>query len=132
MDSEFFSSAGIEDSILFDIAGSAAEGLIYTSSAFSEDSSDKKIITFFDAYKAQYGSAPTAYAANAYDTIMLIAEAFKKQNSIDADKIKQFLYQVENYHGVSGKISFDSYGEVTKPVILKQVKGHDFVVIGER
>ena len=91
-----------------------------------------EIKTFVDAYKAQYGSIPTAYAANAYDTIMLIAEAIKKQDSVDANKIKQFLYQVKNYHGVSGKISFDSYGEVTKPVMLKQVKGLDFVKIGEK
>ncbi|MCF8070426.1 MAG: ABC transporter substrate-binding protein [Desulfobacterales bacterium] len=132
LNSEFFSSAGIEDSVLFDIAGSAAEGLIYTSSAFSEDSSDEKIKTFVSAYQDQYGSAPTAYAANAYDTIMLIADAIKKQDSVDADKIKEFLYQVKDYHGVSGKISFDSYGEVTKPVMLKQVKGHGFVVIGEK
>ena len=118
--------------MLFDIAGSAAEGLIYTSSAFSKDSTDERIKSFVEAYKGQYGSAPTVYAANAYDTIMLIAEALKKQDSVDADKIKQFLYQVENYHGVSGKISFDSYGEVTKPVVLKQVKGHDFVIIGEK
>lgn len=132
LNSEFFSSAGIEDPKLFDIAGDAAEGLIYTSSAFSEDSTDEKIKAFVEAYKDHYGSTPTAYAANAYDTIMLIAEAIKKQGSVDADKIKQFLYQVENYHGVSGKISFDSYGEVTKPVVLKQVKGHDFVIIGEK
>ncbi|MBI4546435.1 MAG: penicillin-binding protein activator [Ignavibacteriae bacterium] len=118
----------IEGPNLIDIAGNAAEGLIYTSSNLYDLSltrdEEKK---FYAKYKQTYGAEPTIYAATAYDAVMLVAKA-TAQSQVTGQAIKDYLYKVKDYYGASGIISFDSTGSVRKPVFLKTVRNGQFVV----
>ncbi len=131
IDAEFFSSAGIEDPELFKIAGDAAEGVIFGSPAFSVDSTDSHTKQFVSKYRNRYGDDPSVYAANAYDTVMLIAGALKDTGSTKSDDIKRYLYQIKDYQGASGQITFDSYGEVVKPIILKKIVNGNFTALNQ-
>ena len=46
-----------------------------------------------------------------------------------ADDIKTFLYGLSNYDGITGKTSFDSNGDVLKPISIKIVKNQKFEVL---
>ena len=122
---QFLSSAAAEAPELLDIAGTATEGLIYASFAFDPKSGSNQVSTFVSAYQNRYGKLPTPWAANAYDAVRLVAEAIKKVGT-DSTKIKDFLYGVKNYPGVSGTISFDAKGEAQKPVSVKKVEDGQF------
>lgn len=123
---QFLSSTGAENPKLIEIAGDAAEDLVYTYPAFDPDSSDLNVQKFVTKYSEKYGDKPEATGANSYDSIKILAEIFKKYG-FESDQIKQGLYNTKDYEGVSGTLSFDEYGDVIKSVMLKTVKNGEFV-----
>jgi len=127
---QFFSSAGIEDPELFKIAGDAASAIIYGAPAFALDSTETHTYAFVNAYKKKYGEDPSVYAANAYDAIMLIATGMRAgQNK--PQQLRDFLHTVRDYAGASGLLTFDRFGEVQKPVVLKITERNSFASLGQ-
>lgn len=124
---QWLSSAGIEDPKLFEMAGGAAEGLIFATSFFSLDSNNQKTKHFVGAYQDKYGSQPSVYAANAYDTIYILAECFNN-GAIKGQSLVDCLYGIMDFSGASGTITFDNYGEVYKPTTIKVVKDNRFIL----
>lgn len=87
-------------------AGKAAEGAIYLKpSALVTDD-------FKSLMKAKTGSEDILVGSSqAYDAVNILIQVMKQVGS-DSTKIKDALYQVQNYQGVSGAISFDSNGDL--------------------
>lgn len=123
--SKIFTSAGIEDPKLFEIAGNAAEGVIFGSPAFDPHSDEPIIKEFVNKYKNKYGIEPDFFAANGYDALKMIISTIDS-NGYNSEGIKKGLYNTKNYPGVGGITTFDSDGEVSKPVIIKIIKNHKF------
>jgi len=123
---KFLSSGGAEAPKLIEIAGKAAENLIYTYPAFNPDSLNETVKRFTSKYLEKFGTKPEFIAANSYDAIKILAEIFKKYGH-NSSQIKDGLYGTKNYNGVAGILSFDEYGDVIKPVMLKIVKNGQFV-----
>ena len=69
---------------------------------------------------------PEFVAASSYDALMILALVFKEQG-IESDKIKNGLYKVNDYVGVSGKISFDEFGEVMRDISFRKIINLEFV-----
>lgn len=113
---------------LIQIAGDAAEGVIFTTPAFNPDATDSTIQKFSAEYQKRFGSKPENFAAHSYDALNIIALAIQKGGYI-SDGIKNALYQISNYPGVSGLTTFDKNGDVKKPAMIKQVKNDQFVPI---
>ena len=124
----FLSSVGAENPELLKIAGNAAEGLIYSGMAFDPNDVNRNSQKFAKRYSDRYGSQPNAWAANAYDAAMIVARALDSGAS-DGKSIRDYLYAVKEYQGVSGTISFDSRGEAIKSVAIKTVKNGNFVTV---
>lgn len=105
----------------------AAGTLIY--SGFFEDAKMQKVERFVADYKKRTGRKPDYYAAVAYDSLMLIAEAVKTANSLDTLKIRGALLQIKDFDAVTGKTTMGSNRETIKrPFILQVVKGVKGVV----
>jgi branched-chain amino acid transport system substrate-binding protein len=126
----FISSPGAEHPKLIEIAGEAAEGLVYTYPYFDVSLGEKNSLVkeFVDGYVKKYRHNPEFLAAYGYDAIILLTEVIKKYG-YKADAIKNGLYKIKKFPGVGGEFSFDEYGEVTKPVILKHVKDKEFQIL---
>jgi len=123
---QFLSSVGAESPKVIELAGKAAEGLIYTSVYFSPDSEEEKIKQFVSSYTKKFGEKPTWLAANSYDAIKLLAKVFRKYG-YSSEQIKNGLYKIKDFKGVSGTMSFDGYGDVIKPIMFKTIKNGQFV-----
>jgi branched-chain amino acid transport system substrate-binding protein len=123
----FFQAEAVEDPSVRQALGSALDGVTYILPAKPQG---KVPETFSEAYKAQYGTAPELFAAEAYDCILLIADAVRAAGGkADASKIRDYLYSVKGFAGASGTISFDSDGDVIKPMAVKTIaKGQPMVV----
>lgn len=95
------------------------ETLMYTT--FSADSQTPKMKEFM----TDYGKAkPDRFAALAYDTFMLIAEAIKNAGTADTSKIREALINRKDCEGATGKTSFTSENMPVKhPIICKIKKG---------
>ncbi len=128
---QFFSTIGVEGKELIEIAGPAAEDIIYTSPFFDVKSNETVVKNFIDKFKQKYKKEPTyVFAANAYDALMILNLIIKKCGD-NTDCIKNELYKIRDYPGVSGKTTFDEYGEVDKPLMIKTVKNGQFVPYGQ-
>ena len=120
----WLSANAIEGPQLFEIAGDAAEGLMYTVARY--DPADSLAIEFNRRYKAKFGIDSEMFAANAYDAVMILSEAIS-QVGATGPALKEYLYHMRPYKGVSGWTSFDRNGDVIKSVMIKIVHNGRFV-----
>ncbi|TSC57067.1 MAG: branched-chain amino acid transport system substrate-binding protein [Parcubacteria group bacterium Greene0416_79] len=119
-----FYNIGVEGPDLLQLAGSAAEGLLYP---YSYDSGkSERTRRFYDAYAARFNDEPDTVAANVYDAAFLIADCIEKVGN-EVEDVKQCLYETDNFNGASGIFSIDENGDAVKGIFFKTVKNGRFV-----
>jgi branched-chain amino acid transport system substrate-binding protein len=123
---QFLSTVTFEDPEILNIAGGAAEGVIYSASTFDPKSEDAVIHQFVSAFEAKYHSAPDIFAGLSYDAIKILAQGMEKGGT-RGEEIKNALYQVKGYPGVAGETSLDSNGDAVLTPVIKTVKNGKFV-----
>ena len=124
----FFSSNAIENQEVIDRAGVNAENVIYSTTETQKATEDTLFSNFQTRFKSAFETEPGVFAMHAYDAMNMLAMAIKKAGN-NADKIRDYLYSVQGYKGVSGPISFDENGDVIKPVSFKSVRNGKFVFL---
>ena len=110
---------------LIQLGGSSVEGVCFPVIFFSE-SDDKDVMKFVEDYKNNYGSAPSALTAQAYDSVGLLLTAIKECDTTDSEILKDKLYKM-NYKGVTGDIKFDENGDVDKQFVKVTIKDGKFI-----
>jgi len=107
--------------------GPLAEG-VRTSAVYLADRAGEQNSAFVAAYVAAYaGQRPDHRGAAAYDIVMLLADAISRVGS-SRQAVRDYLASVGRgrpaYEGVTGRIAFDSMGDVpSKPVLIAVVHG---------
>lgn len=107
------------------VAGNAAEGAVFTD-AFSAEDPDPVVQAFVEKYKKKYGDNPVSFTANAYDALMLLADAIKRAGSTNPRAIRDALAATRDFPGVSGKITFDQNRDPSKSLVLLRVQDGKF------
>lgn len=96
------------------------ETLLYTT--FSADSKSQKMTEFME----DYGKAkPDRFAALAYDTFFLLADAIKESGSTDPSVVREALINRKDCEGVTGKTSFTSENMPIKHTTICRIKKGD-------
>jgi branched-chain amino acid transport system substrate-binding protein len=95
---------GLNAPKVMEIAGDAANGTLVGSPWFV-GKSDPASQKFVEAYKAKYNVEPDQFAAQAYDTLFIVAAAINAAGAAEPEKIKDALGKVK-YTGVMGPFSF--------------------------
>jgi branched-chain amino acid transport system substrate-binding protein len=129
IDQKILAPVTVETQELLDIAGEAAEGILYTAPNFNPESSDENIVKFVADYKAMYNNTPTKLVADAYDAVMVMSLALELCGDDDAECIRDALYDLDKYEGLVGVTTFDEFGEVSKPLVIKIVEKEKFVFV---
>ena len=126
LDVPFFSDVySIETPAFF--AGVHDPGEIYyLAPRFDANSPAKSTKDFVRKYKATFGETPTAYAAQAYDAVIAMAKALQKCEGPNTTCLLRALRQLD-FEGASGKINFDSSGDVFKELEIKKPVAGKFV-----
>lgn len=112
-----FGSEGLKSADLLTSAKDAAEGLIITSVAVGN-------AEFTEKHKKEYNADPGPFAAQGYDAFMALSKVIEKGTKT-GEEIKEALGGLE-FDGVSGKIVFDSNGDVEGNYDVYTVKGGAF------
>ena len=74
---------------------------------------------FVQNYSAEYGTEPNNYAASAYATVYILAEALANAQSADSTAIRDALANIKDFDTIFGKFSFDANGDaVYEPKVL--------------
>jgi branched-chain amino acid transport system substrate-binding protein len=124
---KILSTPVFEDREVIEKAGETAEDVIYVYyGGFSPQSGNEHIKKFVEDFRRKYIRDPGYYSALAYDAMNIVLLAIEREG-IKSEDIKNGLYQIRNFPGITGTTTFDANGDVTKPVILKTVKNGQFV-----
>ncbi|MCD4794493.1 MAG: ABC transporter substrate-binding protein [Bacteroidales bacterium] len=126
VEAQYLSNALFEDPEILEIAGNAAENLIFTTFYFDSESTDPRTSEFVKNYKNKYGKSPDGFAVAAYDAIHVVFKALGNKE-VNSETIKSSLYQLNEFNGLLGKFKFDKNGDVILPVKLKIVKNNEFI-----
>jgi len=127
---KFLSVAVFEDPEIISIAGGAAEGTYYTYRTYDPKAKEGPVVEFVKKYKAKYGKEPDIFAALSYDAVKIVITAISKASEsgkLSGEKVKDALYEIKDFPGVTGTTTFDSKGDVIKPIGIKTVKGGEFI-----
>jgi branched-chain amino acid transport system substrate-binding protein len=100
----FIGGNGANSPKLGEIAGAAADGLLVGSPWFiaKKGETNEKFVSTF---KQRYGKDPDQFAAQAYDTMYIVAKAIDTAGAADSDKIREALYKTD-FNGVMGPFTF--------------------------
>ena len=119
MPQQFLASVPFENPDILKAAGNAAESVIYPHH-FNSDSIEPLVQEYQKKYLAKYGRKSEGFAALAYDGIHIIAHVLKTCGD-QPTCIKDTLYKVKDFPGVTGVTTFDDHGDVLKQIVIKTV-----------
>ncbi len=114
---------------LIEIAGPAAEGLIFSTHYHPDAAVNPASAQFVKDFEAEYGERPSAFAALGYDAYMLVIDSIKRANSFDPQEIRDAMAGISGYAGVTGTITMDENGDAVKDAVILTVKNGEFVYL---
>jgi len=122
----FIGGNGSNSPKLGQIAGSAADGLIVGSPWFvaKPDPANQQFVA---AFRARYGHDPDQFAAQAYDTLFILAEAIARAGNADPTRIRNGLLRTDHV-GVLGPFRFDARRNPASAegVVVLEMQGGQF------
>ena len=99
---------------LSQLAGEAAENLVYPQPSFDPDTDEPVVKEFVEAFRAKYKREPDIYAAHGYDSFNLLVQAMRNTGVTFPDEIRRGLHGLDNYVGAAGRTQFDERGDVVR------------------
>jgi len=111
-----------ESEKLIEMAGDYIQGAIFPS-GFVTSSDSPDVREFVKAYKEHFEKEPGLLAATGYDTIRLVKRVMMEGDIRTRKDFQKELLQCKDFPGVTGKISFNSEGEVAKEPFLLTISG---------
>lgn len=117
---QIFSSLGIDDPAMFELAGNASDGIIYTVTALP-DADDNPLRAQFEArFRAKYGREPGFPALYGYDVAKIVVDAIGAGARTSADLQRAFGAGAR-FEGVTGAFEFDENGDVKRPYAIRRL-----------
>lgn len=109
------------------VAGSAAEGAMFTTATYDPKSKAPKIQAFVARFRKAYGNDPDLFAALGYDAFNVTVQAFEKSQLQKGLSVRDALEDTHGFVGPTGEVTFDRNGDVRKPLRLMTVKHGQFM-----
>ncbi|KPA13073.1 branched chain amino acid ABC transporter (substrate-binding protein) [Candidatus Magnetomorum sp. HK-1] len=110
---------------------------VYTVSGYHSKLAGKKDNDFRNNFYQQFGDSPSIVAVNYYDAAHVFVEALKKINTNDyvnsirknlKQSLEQFYSKNKCIHGLTGRIFFDSNGDMKKSMLVTKYSGGKYVL----
>lgn len=128
MKAVMFDGDGIFSPKFIELGGAAVEGSMVVL-GFSPEQGTPETAKFVADFKKKYSETPGIFAAQAYDGVMLIADAMRRSRSSDPNVFKDALAKTGNFKGVAGTITIRPNREPIKsPLSLLVVKDGKFAL----
>ncbi|MBM3331237.1 ABC transporter substrate-binding protein [candidate division WOR-3 bacterium] len=110
---KFLGGDGWDSPEMAKIAGDAIVGGCFTNH-YSPDDPRPEVQEWVRKYQAKYGQKPDALATLGYDAALLLIQALKSAPNARPEEIKAALGAIKDFPCVSGKITFDEWGNPIK------------------
>lgn len=116
------SADGVDVPEIWDLAGSAIEGLMNTAH-WHEDAGMTDIgKKYIEAYKAKYaGKEVNSFGALAADCVIMVLDAIERAGSTDPKAIRDALAATKDLEVVTGFVSMDN-GDAVKAAVIREAR----------
>ena len=111
---------------LIEMAKDYVQGAIMPDGFFA-DSQSAPVREFVALFEQTYGSTPGVIEATTYDTAMMLFQILSRPDVVSRTAIREELFGIRDYPGVTGLTSFDGTGEAQKELSLLRIEGFGFV-----
>jgi branched-chain amino acid transport system substrate-binding protein len=112
----------LNDQSMVNKMGNTADGTIFPGQTFSLEDVKAKYPEFYQNYlERSKGEELDMFAAYGVDALMVINYVLLNGAKTSTD-IKNALYQVHDFPGITGRFSFDKKGDVIRPLALFQIQ----------
>lgn len=101
------------------IAGDAIVGGYFTNH-YSPDDPRSEVQEWVTKYEQKFGLLPDAMATLAYDAALLLIDALKQASKPESKEIRDALARTQDFPCVSGRITFDEWGNPIKSAAVLQ------------
>ncbi len=102
----------------------------YPLSSNPVDTDSSQLADMKKEYFSKHGSYPSATAINAYDAVMVLAQAMDKAHELTPTSVSQYLTtSLGEYKGVSGTFSFNSDCETKREMVVREMVGGKLEVV---
>lgn len=110
--------------------GETVEG-IHFPALFNPTDTSAGFMKFRENYLKAYATEPDFAAVYSYESAQVVFSAIRAIGSDKADDIKGWIIKQKDFEGMQGKISIDTFGDVTRTQFVVVVKDGKFVVLGK-
>jgi branched-chain amino acid transport system substrate-binding protein len=137
MDIPYIGSHGIANKKFIELAGDAAEGVVFPAGRLLVPSSitdpAQKAVTdkFIADYQAAYGAAPNPFAGYAFEAVTLLVDAIQRAGNTDAAAIQTALNATAGFPGPDGLYNYsttDHDGLTAADMIMVKIQGGTWVL----
>lgn len=118
---------GFGNEQLVELAGAENVTDVYYSAHYTSEGDNPNVSEFVSAFEESYGSEPDMFAALAYDTVYLVADAVEGLDEVTPEAIRDALREVEDFEGVTGTFSFDDFHNPVKSAIVVELENGEEV-----
>ncbi len=125
MNVQIFGSDRLASRAFLDLAGANAEGVV-AAATYDPTRNDARLAEFTEAFRTRFERAPGTFAAHGYDGAKLLVAAIRKAG-LNRVGIRDAMYELTRYDGVTGAIEFDVTLNDIGQVYLAEVRGGKFV-----
>ncbi|MCA1454119.1 ABC transporter substrate-binding protein [Bradyrhizobium sp. BRP22] len=116
---------------LAELAGDAADGFTVGSGWFIQYDSPKNK-AFVAAYRKKYNSDPDNFAAQAYTSVYIVADALKRAGGVsDLKKLRDAIAATKDLEANNGSFSFDDHREPAVAPKVLVMKGGKFILAAD-
>ncbi len=138
MDIPYVGSHGIANQTFIELAGEAAEGVVFPAGRLLvpesiTDAAQKEVTDgFVAAYKAAYNESPNTFAGYAFEAITLLVAAIEQAGSTDPGAIQAALNATKDFAGPDGIYNYsetDHDGLSADDMIIVRVEGGTWVLV---
>lgn len=113
---------------LLEIGGKDIEGG-YFSNHYSVEANTPKIKSFVGEFQKKYGVIPDSLSALAYDSVYVMADAYKRAGKVDKQALRDALASTKDFEGVTGRITINHDRNADKSAVVLQVKGGKYTYV---
>ena len=113
-----FINSGSWSTMMYDLSTDEMDGS-FMADLWHEKGDFPKSKPIVEEYQRRYGVFTESSILLAYDSVMVIADAIRRANSVDTDRIRAALASTLNFKGVTGDITFDEHGDpIDRDVVI--------------
>ncbi len=137
MNIPYVGSHGIANKKFIELAGEAAEGVVFPAGRLLVPSSitepAQKAVTdeFIALYQAKYGASPNTFAGYAFEAVIILVDAISRAGSTEASAIQAALNSTTNLPGPDGYYNYsptDHDGLKAEDMIMVKIQGGTWVL----